>query len=1548
MTVADGFESASVADFEFLGEVTFETGFTFEGTEVGGLSGLAFDAAADSYFAISDDRGSNGDPRFYTLTIDLSDGALDEGDIAFTDVVPLLAEDGAAFEVNETDFEGIALTPIGTLAIASERNDLPGETGQPQVFAFSTAGEQLVELSIPDRYIPDAAFDAEEPRTQGVRNNLAFESLTITPNGESLFTATENALVQDGPESTVETNSLARILQFDTATDELVAEFFYEVEPVPNVPEPADGFSTNGLVELLALDNAGNFLALERAFSVGVGNTVRLFQVNLDDALGIGGIEALANADGEVVTGIFGAVEKTLILDVEADLGIEPDNLEALAFGPVLEDGRQSLIIASDNNFSDTQETQFLAVALDIELGEPNTLVNGVGSGDVSQDSVVLFARSIAPGDLTFEVSTDPEFAIDAADSFTIVETVTDTDIPVRTFVDGLLEPNTEYFYRVTDAAGDLETGRFVTAAEVGDRTGLTFGVSGDYQQAPPYPILNTAAESELDFFLQLGDTIFADIETPGLPDVSQASTLEEFRAKHDEILSPRAGLSAVTELYRSTANFATIDDHELVDNFAGGAAPGDSPDAPDIGSSDTPLFTDDVEFVNDTQAYEDALQAFQEFHPIRDEFFGDTGDDRTAGERQLYRFREFGSDAALFVLDSRSFRDAQLPPADLADPTEFLVNAFDPDRTLLGQAQLDLLFEDLLTAQENGVTWKFINIPEPVQNFGVVTAEDRFEGYAAERTEVLQFIDENDIDNVVFLAGDFHGTIVNNLTYQLGPGQEQIATNAFEVVTGPVGFFDGLFGPNVVALSAAAGLIPPEQLDFFNGLPVAPDPDNIVDDADDFVEQLLIAQTDLFGLDPVGLDNNLPQAEGLIDATLLQGDYVAGNNFSWAEFDIDAVTQELTVTVFGIDAFSEADILADPEAILALEPSIISQFVVSPQGFALAEEPLAELTGFAELPAETFAEGPPSGAAVDANGFTGPFIGQPVQGFSGVQFAPGSDADNDDTFLFLADNGFGGQGNSADFLLRLYEVTPDFETGEVILETNDEGLVTSDSFIQLSDPDNLIPFDIVNEDTEDRLLTGADFDIESFVIAENGDLIIGDEFGPFLLRFNSAGELIEAPIATPNITDVEGAAPFVLSPQNPEVLAGNAVANIGGSNGFEGLAFSPDRTTAFPLLEGAVEGDPEDALRIYEFDLETNEFADELVGFYQLEDPDFAIGDFTPINENEYLVIERDQLQGAEAAFKQVFKVDLSEVDENGFVEKELIVDLLNIDDPNDLNGDGETIFTFPFVTIEDVLVLDENTILVANDNNFPFSIGRDFSGEEIDNNEIIQLTLDEPLDLDPNIPFLVDDAPVVDDAPIFGTAGNDTVLGGVDTDADDDVIITGAEDDIIDLGLIAGDDVGENAILSGSGGDEISVTAGDRAFGGSGNDTLIAEDSLGGNRMSGGAGDDSFFLGADDRALGGAGDDTFFVLGGGNNILSGGTGSDVFVLIPGPGDLPATANAIVDFEVGTDFLSTPGLDFGELSFVGDEILVGATPIATLLGIDTSTLTAEDFTTSL
>jgi len=123
----------------------------------------------------------------------------------------------------------------------------------------------------------------------------------------------------------------------------------------------------------------------------------------------------------------------------------------------------------------------------------------------------------------------------------------------------------------------------------------------------------------------------------------------------------------------------------------------------------------------------------------------------------------------------------------------------------------------------------------------------------------------------------------------------------------------------------------------------------------------------------------------------------------------------------------------------------------------------LALLIGFARLPADTFAPGPPSGRRVDpAPGLTLPFPSQPVQGFSALV----PDRRRPGWWLALPDNGYGTKANSDDFLLRIYRVRPHWDTGQVEVDPR---------FVQLADPDRRAGFTIVNDQAPGRALTGAD-----------------------------------------------------------------------------------------------------------------------------------------------------------------------------------------------------------------------------------------------------------------------------------------------------------------------------------------------------------------------------------------------------------------------------------------------------------------------------------------
>ncbi|MEL7039860.1 MAG: esterase-like activity of phytase family protein, partial [Cyanobacteria bacterium J06592_8] len=164
----------TVSSVEFLGEVTFPTGTIFQDTELGGLSSIVYDADNQVYYSISDDRSQRNSARYYTLSIDLSDGSLDEGDVNFEALTTLLIAEGQPYPENSVDPEGIALTENQTLFISSEGN--ANNLVNPFINEFSLDGELLAELPIPEKYLPT------EDQTAGIRQNLASESRNTSPH----------------------------------------------------------------------------------------------------------------------------------------------------------------------------------------------------------------------------------------------------------------------------------------------------------------------------------------------------------------------------------------------------------------------------------------------------------------------------------------------------------------------------------------------------------------------------------------------------------------------------------------------------------------------------------------------------------------------------------------------------------------------------------------------------------------------------------------------------------------------------------------------------------------------------------------------------------------------------------------------------------------------------------------------------------------------------------------------------------------------------------------------------------------------------------------------------------------------------------------------------------------------------------------------------------------------------------------------------------------------------------------------------------------------
>jgi hypothetical protein len=351
----------TVVDADFFGEAIIASGTVFNETEVGGLSSISYDRRRGVYHIISDDQGNRdtGDPvRYYTVDIDFSDGSLDNGDVDFKDVTQLFDKRRKPFAPGGVDPEGLVLSGTNKLYVSAEA--IVGDTiVDPFIRRYNRNGNVTGSLPIPDKYVPNGI-------DHGVRQNLSFESLNLTPDGRHLLTASEGALYQDGPASTFNNGSFARILTYDLRHKRPTAEYVYEVEPWA---EPSSIFGVNGIVEVLPIDNAGTMLVMERSFSVGgvlgggTGNVVSIYEVSTRGATDVLDVDALYE-DGSPIS--FTPASKRLVFAFD-DLGIPIDNIEGMTFGPRLADGRRSLVIVSDNNLSAGQFTQFVVLALDID-----------------------------------------------------------------------------------------------------------------------------------------------------------------------------------------------------------------------------------------------------------------------------------------------------------------------------------------------------------------------------------------------------------------------------------------------------------------------------------------------------------------------------------------------------------------------------------------------------------------------------------------------------------------------------------------------------------------------------------------------------------------------------------------------------------------------------------------------------------------------------------------------------------------------------------------------------------------------------------------------------------------------------------------------------------------------------------------------------------------------------------------------------------------------------------------------------------------------------
>lgn len=351
--------TAAPPRLRLIGEARLPHRLQFQGTTVGGLSGIDYDAAVDLYYLLSDDGSQHNPARFYTARITMEATRL--GTPELTQFVTLRQSDGSTYPaalqgIHVPDPEAIRWRPSSqTLLWTSEGHALTGSS--PALRESRADGTLLREFVLP------AMFDFQ--LLQGPRSNLTLEGLALSPDGGHAWIAMEGPLRQDGPPPSVQASGgPCRFTQLDLASGKIIRQIAYLSDPIPRQPVPPATQADNGVTEILMLD-AERMLVLERAYMAGrgpdTGNSLRLYLIDTregSDTLNLGALQA----------GTYRPAPKVLLADFSAFTGPGPgprldrlDNTEGMCWGPRLPNGKRSLHFISDDNFSSRQITQWLA-----------------------------------------------------------------------------------------------------------------------------------------------------------------------------------------------------------------------------------------------------------------------------------------------------------------------------------------------------------------------------------------------------------------------------------------------------------------------------------------------------------------------------------------------------------------------------------------------------------------------------------------------------------------------------------------------------------------------------------------------------------------------------------------------------------------------------------------------------------------------------------------------------------------------------------------------------------------------------------------------------------------------------------------------------------------------------------------------------------------------------------------------------------------------------------------------------------------------------------
>lgn len=340
-------------------------GATVNNGRLGFFSDIYYDAIRNEWWGLSD-RGPGGgtisyDTRVNRFTLDVN---LDTGAISNFKVVETVLFKSAGATLN-----GLAPSPKGVLGLAMDPEGfvinpksgtmLVSDEYGPSLREFSRSGELLRTFTTPDNLLPrnaatgDKNFADDTGNTAGKRTNRGFEGLAISPDGKYAFAMLQSAMLDEGGGS----GTLNRIVKFDIATGQAVAQYAYEMK------RSGQGQGISALVAI----NDHEFYVLERNNrGVGVGAEFatadkEVYRIDLTGATDVSNMALVAGA-------VYTKVKKSgPVLDLDANtlaaLGNKaPEKFEGLAIGPRLNNGSYLLLTGTDNDYSVTQNgsgTQF-------------------------------------------------------------------------------------------------------------------------------------------------------------------------------------------------------------------------------------------------------------------------------------------------------------------------------------------------------------------------------------------------------------------------------------------------------------------------------------------------------------------------------------------------------------------------------------------------------------------------------------------------------------------------------------------------------------------------------------------------------------------------------------------------------------------------------------------------------------------------------------------------------------------------------------------------------------------------------------------------------------------------------------------------------------------------------------------------------------------------------------------------------------------------------------------------------------------------------------